>query len=181
MLFGCKIINRQQIKKANNCIIASNHISWFDPPFVGSIFYKEIGILAKSELFTNKVFGKIIRYFNAIPIKRGRIDRVALNRVKQLLDNGGSVLLFPEGTRKSSSAKPGIGKIALETGKNVLPVYIQNSDDLFSCLFRKKRLKIILGELIQTKEFMNEEITKDSYRKFAEMVLNRINELRNER
>jgi 1-acyl-sn-glycerol-3-phosphate acyltransferase len=179
-LFGYKIINKHRIKNMENCIIAANHISLFDPPFVGSIFKKEISTVAKSELFENKLLGGLIRYLNAIPIKRGRVDRVALTKVKEIIKSGNSILLFPEGTRKSDTAKPGIGKIALETRTNVLPVFILNSNNLLACLFRKKRLKIVVGEMIQTKDFMQKDITKESYRSFAKMVLGKINELEDE-
>lgn len=179
-LLGYRILNKDRIKNAQNCIIAANHISLLDPPFIGSIFKKEISILAKSELFKNKLFGGLIRYLNAIPIKRGRIDRDAISKVTNILNEGGSLLLFPEGTRKSDTAKPGIGKIALQTQKDILPVFIQNSTDFLGCLFRKKRLKIVIGEKIKTKDYIDGEITKDSYRSFAEMVLSRINELENE-
>ena len=90
------------------------------------------------------------------------------------------MLIFPEGTRKSSKAKSGIGKIALETGKDILPIYIENSDKFWSCLIGKKRLKIIFGEKIKATEFSQWEKNKDNYRKLAEMILERINRLKDE-
>jgi len=165
-----KIINKQQIKNAHGCIIAANHISWFDPPFIGSVLPFSINYLAKAELFRNKIFGNLLKKLNAIPIKRGTIDRKAIEIVKEKLQSGNSVLIFPEGTRKSSKAKSGIGKIALETGKDILPIYIENSDKFWSCLIGKKGLKIIFGEKIKAAEFSQWEKNKDNYRKLAEMI-----------
>ncbi|MCD4818799.1 MAG: 1-acyl-sn-glycerol-3-phosphate acyltransferase [Candidatus Cloacimonetes bacterium] len=180
LLWNFKIINKERLLQIENCVIAANHISLFDPPFIGSIFPKEIHYLAKAELFKNKILGKIITYVNAIPIRRGTIDRNALNAVESLLNKGDSILLFPEGTRKSSKVKAGIGKITSETGKNILPVYIQNSDHLWQCFFRKKKLVIVIGEIIDITEFQNIEDRKDKYRKIAEHTLKKIYELKNE-
>ncbi|OQX71651.1 MAG: hypothetical protein B6D62_01635 [Candidatus Cloacimonas sp. 4484_275] len=157
-----KIINKQQIQNARGCIIAANHISWFDPPF------------------HNKNFGKLLKKLHAIPIKRGTIDRKAIELVKEKLLAKESVLIFPEGTRKSSKAKSGIGKIALETEKDILPIYIENSDKFWQCLIGKKRLKIIFGEKIKVPEFSHLEKTKENYRKLAETILERINKLKDE-
>ncbi|RLC51505.1 MAG: 1-acyl-sn-glycerol-3-phosphate acyltransferase [Candidatus Cloacimonadota bacterium] len=175
-----KIINKQQIQNARGCIIAANHISWFDPPFIGSILPFPINYLAKAELFHNKNFGKLLKKLHAIPIKRGTIDRKAIELVKEKLLAKESVLIFPEGTRKSSKAKSGIGKIALETEKDILPIYIENSDKFWQCLIGKKRLKIIFGEKIKVPEFSHLEKTKENYRKLAETILERINKLKDE-
>jgi len=180
VLWNYKIINKDKLSQFQNCVIAANHITNFDPPFIGSIFPKEIHFLAKSELFRNKIFSKILHFLNAMPIRRGSIDRKAINSVESLLNKGHSILLFPEGTRKSSKAKAGIGKITSETGKNILPVYIHNSDHLWQCFLRKKKLQIVIGNIIEIKDFQGIEDRKEKYKTIAEYSLNQIYELKNE-
>ena len=67
IFYKYKIINPERLQNIDNCIIAANHISANDPPFLGGIIPREIFYLAKSELFKHKLFGKILKHFNVIP------------------------------------------------------------------------------------------------------------------
>jgi 1-acyl-sn-glycerol-3-phosphate acyltransferase len=179
-LIGSRILNPERLQNSTNCIIAANHISYLDPPFLGSLFKQEINYLAKAELFKFKPFGKLLSSLNAIPIKRGRIDRSAIKTCKNRLQSGQSLVIFPEGSRSSFKAKPGIGKIAVQTNKDILPIYIANSNKLFACLFRKKRLTFVVGKKLKINDFMEYGDNKQNYRRIANHVLEKINELKNE-
>jgi 1-acyl-sn-glycerol-3-phosphate acyltransferase len=89
-------------------------------------------------------------------------------------------VIFPEGSRSSFKAKPGIGKIAVQTNKDILPIYIANSNKLFACLFRKKRLTFVVGKKLKINDFMEYGDNKQNYRRIANHVLEKINELKNE-
>ncbi len=172
-----RIINKERLQNWRSCIIAANHISYFDPPFIGSILPQEIHYLAKSELFKNPLFGKLLRFFNSLPVKRGVVDRNTLQEIKKLLSRDKSILIFPEGSRKSFTAKPGIGILVYEMKVPILPVYIENSNRLPGCFLRKKRLNIYIGEWIQPEEYSCLPAEKKSYRHIAEVVLKRVNVL----
>jgi len=175
-----RILNRERLDNWESCIIAANHLSYFDPPFLGSIFPHEIYYLAKSELFKNPLFGGILKYFNAIPVKRGVVDRNTISRLKKILAKNKALLIFPEGSRKSFSAKPGIGILVYDMKVPILPVYIENSNHMLSCLFRKRRLNIYLGEKIQPDKYVNMPADKNTYRLIAEEILEKINGLPHE-
>jgi len=175
-----KIVHRERIKNACGCIFAANHISLFDPPFIGSVIPFPIGYLAKAELFKNKFFGNLLGKLGVIPIRRGAIDRKAIETAKKKLNEGNAILIFPEGTRKAAKVKSGIGKIAIQTGKDIQPIYLENSDKFFSCLIGKKRLKIVFGEIIKAAEFSDLEESKENYRKLSETVMERIRQLKDE-
>ncbi|MCF7794159.1 MAG: 1-acyl-sn-glycerol-3-phosphate acyltransferase [Candidatus Cloacimonetes bacterium] len=175
-----KIYNKERLSNLQNCIIAANHISAFDPPFIGSLVPFEIHYLAKWELFKNKLFGAFLLSVNCIPIKRGRIDKSAITRVKLVLRKKRSILIFPEGTRKSTRVKSGIGKFAIEAKTDICPVYIENSTDFWSCFLGKKRLKIVIGEKIKSDEFAGLQANKENYQKLSENVMKKILELKNE-
>ena len=149
LFWRLEIINSDRLDQIGNCIIAANHISAFDPPFIGSIIPTEIHYLAKSELFKNKIFGTFLKYLNCIPIKRGKIDKAAITMVKLVLRKGHSILIFPEGTRKSNKVKSGIGKFAIEARKDICPILVENSTEFWKCFLGKKRLRIIIGEKIK--------------------------------
>lgn len=177
VFYNYKIVNKERLKDLGSCLIAANHISATDPPFIGSIIPIEINYLAKIELFKKKIAATFFHYVNVIPVRRGVADFKAINTVKEKLNKGQAVLVFPEGTRKNVKAKAGIGKLAIETGKDILPIRIKNSDDFFNCLIRKKRVEIVIGEMIDVSPFIKEKSVKQDYRDLAAYVMKRINEL----
>ncbi len=178
VFYNYQIIGKDKLKNLPPCLIASNHLSYADPPLIGSIIGREVSYLAKKELFNVKLLGGLIRFYNAIPINRGIFDRKALEHVEKIVRQGGNVLMFPEGSRKSFSAKPGIGIVAHRTGIPVLPIHLENTNKIWQCLFRKKRVKIIIGDLINTKDFQMQDDNKKVYRQIAGDILNTINKLK---
>ena len=175
-----KIINRERLTEISDCIIAANHISAFDPPFIGSIIPTEIHYLTKAELFKNKLLGAFLLFLNCIPVKRGRIDKHAITMVKLVLRKGHSILIFPEGTRKSSNVKSGIGKFAIEAKKDICPIYIHNSTNFLKCFLGKERLTIVIGEKIKATSFAEMESTKENYRNLANGVMEKVYGLKDE-
>jgi len=180
VLWRLEICGKEKLKNMENCIIAANHISAYDPPFIGSIIPIEIHYLAKWELFKNKLLAAILLSLNCIPIKRGKVDKNAITRVKIVLRKNRSILIFPEGTRKSSRVKSGIGKFALETKTDICPVYVENSTDFWGCFLGRKRLRIIIGDRIKADEFKAWEANKENYQKLSQYVMEKIFELKNE-
>lgn len=175
-----KIINKERLKTIDNCIIAPNHISAYDPTFIGAIIPMEISYLAKIEIFKNPILARFLRLHNVIPIARRRIDRKAIENVEERLRSGHSMLIFPEGTRKSYKAKPGIGKIAIQTQKDILPIFMINSDNFWKCFLGKDRLKIVIGNKIKIDQLQHFKETKSDYRALADYILEKINELKDE-
>ncbi len=177
VIFGGKVINRERFLHTQNAIIASNHLAYPDPPFIGSMLPYEIGYLAKSEIFKNPLIGKIFHNVNAIPIRRGMIDRNSMNTVLDRLNEGRSVLIFPEGSRKQFKARPGIGMVAVRSGKPVIPVRIENTHRLWGCMFRRYKLRMIVGKPITVEEISGYSDDKEGYRELSSMILERINAL----
>jgi len=175
-----KIINEERLNNFSDCILAANHISAFDPPFIGSIIPTEIHYIAKAELFKNKLFGAFLRSVNAFPVKRGRIDRSAITMVKLILRKGHSLLIFPEGTRKSNKVKYGIGKFAIEAKKDICPIFIHNSDNFSKCFLGKERLKIVIGERIKASSFSEMDSTKENFKILADQVMKKVYGLKDE-
>ncbi|HEY6050516.1 MAG TPA: (d)CMP kinase, partial [Thermoanaerobaculia bacterium] len=97
-----RVVGREHIPRKGPVIIACNHISFWDPPLVGAWVPRTLHYLAKQELFENRVFGAMLRAYNCIPIQRGPQARSALRGAEGVLDRGGAVLIFPEGTRSKS-------------------------------------------------------------------------------
>lgn len=118
-------------------IIAANHMSNADPPFIGGwlapALERRPTFLAKDTLFKGPL-GILIRSLGAEPVKAGGNDIGAYRVAKRILDGGGVVAILPEGTRSFDGAlaqpKPGVSLLATRTGAPVLPIGISGTDEL---------------------------------------------------
>ncbi len=182
LLFRIKIIGRENLPKDEGFIMASNHKAYYDPPLVGSCFFRQIYYFAKSTLFNNIILGTYLRIVNTIPVKRGTIDRTAMEMAVKAVHSGFPLLLFPEGTRSLTEdflkPKPGIGMIVLQAKCDLVPVYIHNSNRLLDCFLWKRRLYVIFGNPL-SKEWLNSlEMTKENYILIAGKVMDEIEKLK---
>jgi len=174
IFWNYKIIGRNKIFFRDGCIVCANHQSALDPPFLGSIMPFECYFMAKAELFKNRFFGALIAHFNAIPVRRFGFSRSTIDFFIELLKKKKNVIIFPEGSRKSYTAKPGIAKIAWDTNATIYPVQIKNIKDPKACFFRKKRLTFIFKEPMYAQDY-KKLFNNNDYKNLANLILNRIN------
>src|SRR2546423_11355520 len=101
------------------------------PPLVGGMTPRRLTFLAKAELFRIPGIGWFLRRLGAQPLRREGADPSALRTAQRVLQGGGAVLVFPEGTRGDEGvlreAKPGPALLAMQTGVPVVPVYVRGS------------------------------------------------------
>jgi 1-acyl-sn-glycerol-3-phosphate acyltransferase len=184
LIFRIRIFNKENVPSSGALILASNHISYLDPPLAGSFVGREIHFMAKKELFRNRLFGKLISYHNAHPINRKGFDKAAIDLADKLLRSQQGLIIFPEGTRAKGGEflppRPGIGLIALSTMTPVLPLYIHGANNLANCFWGKDRLGIIFGRPIGGDEMAGYSRDKEGYRRFAEYIMERIRGLKDE-
>lgn len=152
-LFNVKVEGCENIPKDSGIIVASNHRSNFDPPFVACFLPVRLTFMAKEELFHFKPLGFILRKCGAFPIKRGGGDISAMKQALKILNSKCNMLIFPEGTRCSEKnkilkGKSGAALLAYKSGARLLPVGISGEYK-----FRKK-LYLKIGEPIDISEFI---------------------------
>ncbi len=173
----------ENIPREGGVILASNHISWYDPPFVSVSCPREVHFMAKRELFSIPVLGFIIRNLNAFPVSRGKYDRQALEAAIEVLRKGEALIVFPEGTssRKKGEFLPpkaGVGVLAREGQVPIVPTYISGSDELPKVFFSFGRVQVLFGKPIPKEWVMSLPEGKVGYQQIAEEVMRRIGELK---
>jgi 1-acyl-sn-glycerol-3-phosphate acyltransferase len=131
LVFRTRAIGLQHVPKQAPVILAPNHFSAWDHFFAGVYLRRPIRFMAKSQLFTNPVVKFIFFHGGVFPVRRGSRDEEAFITARTILGQGGLVLIYIEGGRSRSrelgEPRPGVGRLALETGVPVVPVAIHGS------------------------------------------------------
>lgn len=182
ILFGIKVQGQENIPRTGGFIIASNHISYYDPPIVGSWSTRQMAFLAKKELFANRIFGSVLRRVNAMPVSRGSVDREALRQSIQTIRSGLGLVFFPEGTRsrtdKFLEPRAGIGMVASKAECPVVPAYLHGPNKLRDCFRRRERMAVIYGEPISSEWILSCGASKEGYLKIATTIMDCIGGLK---
>lgn len=131
LAFRLRIEGREHEPRQAPFLVAGNHASLLDPPLVGIGLRHQSAYMAKDSLFDIPVLGPWLRSVGCFPVRRGTPDRKAIRRSFEVLEQGGVLTVFPEGTRsvdgRLRNAEPGAAMIALRTGVKVLPAAVINS------------------------------------------------------
>jgi len=132
LIWRVRAIGVENVPKQGPLVLAPNHFSQMDHFFAGVYLRRKIRFMAKSQLFGPPVLTYIYKHGGVFPIRRGHHDEVAIETARILVDQGEMLLVYAEGGRSRSGQlgepKPGIGRIALETGAPIVPVCIQGSE-----------------------------------------------------
>lgn len=170
--FQVEIIGEEHVPKQKAFIIASNHISNYDPLLLSCILKRKIHFLAKAELFRNQLCKTFFTAVHAIPIDRqkGIVIRPVRKALK-VINNGGNLGIFPEGKRCKSGEviqpKKGVAFIACKTNVPILPVAIVGIKKGY-----RSPVKIIIGSEINVTS-----LNISDYSTISLLVMNRIREL----
>jgi len=126
--FRWRICNPERVPLTGSVILASNHLSFLDPPLVGSALHRDINYLARDTLFRYPGIGALLRSWNSVPVDRDGAGAAGLRAILDRLLAGGAIILFPEGTRskdgKLQPARSGIGLTVMKSNALVIPVRV---------------------------------------------------------
>ena len=133
--WGYKLKGPANFPSSGGALVISNHQSELDPFLVGSSVHRKIQWLSKQENFKIPLFRSFITPFGTLPLRRGEKDVEALKRVRNVLEGGGCVGMFPEGTRSPDgvlgSFHSGAGRLCIETGVPYVPCAIFGAHKVF--------------------------------------------------
>lgn len=133
-------------------VVASNHRSFLDPFVVGGClpWSRPMNYVAKVELFRRPWQGWILSRLGAFPIRRGESDEDAMETARLVVERGGTVCIFPEGTRirrgTLGNPKRGVGRLALQTGAPVIPTAVIGTEHVRrGWRIRPRKVRVRLG------------------------------------
>ncbi|MEN0643423.1 lysophospholipid acyltransferase family protein [Alkalicoccobacillus gibsonii] len=173
-LYKIEIEGKENIPEQGGVLLCCNHISNFDPPFLGAYIKRPTRYMAKQELFEKPILKQLLPKLGAFPVKRGGADKQTLRKGMNYLNDQEILGLFPEGTRskdgKLGKGLAGAGFFALKTDAVVIPCAIIGSYK------RGKRLKLVYGKPL---DLSIQRETKASSGEVTELIMSEIQALLN--
>ncbi|MDX6595421.1 MAG: glycerol-3-phosphate dehydrogenase [Solirubrobacterales bacterium] len=143
---------REHARLKGGMIVAANHRSFLDPFAIGGClpWRRPMNYVAKVELFERRWQGWILSRLGAFPIRRGESDEESMETARQIVDRGGAVCIFPEGTRTRrgtlGNPRRGVGRLALQTGAPVIPTAVLGTEHVRrGWRIRPRKVKVRLG------------------------------------
>jgi 1-acyl-sn-glycerol-3-phosphate acyltransferase len=112
-----RVYGAERVPLEGGLVVASNHLSWIDPPALGAAVPRTLYMMAKVEAHRVPGLGQLMRSFGAFPVRRGESDREAVRTMRQIVRDGHALGLFVEGTRQRSGVpgpvQPGAAMVAI--------------------------------------------------------------------
>ncbi len=177
-IFLFKIYFRYEIKGLENIprhgalILASNHLSYLDPVFLGVCVQRKLNFIAKSDLFKNKFFSWLIKTLGAFPIRRSSGDVKALKEAINRLKAGKVLVIFPQGTRTKDQKFPPLKGVGFLVKKSQAPVICCRLFNTDKALPPKKKiiypvkLKAVFSQPLRfSSKMSSEEISSEILKK----------------
>jgi 1-acyl-sn-glycerol-3-phosphate acyltransferase len=151
LIYRVKTVGKENVPRQGALVLAPNHFSQLDHFFAGVWLRRKVRFMAKSQLFGPPVLTFVFKHGGVFPVRRGHRDEEAFETAYELIDQGEMLLVYAEGGRQRSGElgepKPGIGRIALESGVPIVPVAIFGSAEARRWKrFRFPRITVEFGE-----------------------------------
>jgi 1-acyl-sn-glycerol-3-phosphate acyltransferase len=139
-----KVEGLDNLPESGPYILAINHLSYFDLPFVfGLLGGEDVTGWAAEKYARHPFFGPILRMGSGIFIDRGEVDRSALSAAKVWLDQGKIFGMAPEGTRSKDNqlqrGKTGVAYLSHLSGAPIVPIGLHGTEDTIHCWLRLRR------------------------------------------
>ena len=124
------IENVEHLPVSGPAIIMMNHIAMIDPIVVLGGLPRNVVPMARHDVFSLPLWGVFPRIWDVIPVRRGEVDRRAVQRALAVLTAGEIVLVAPEGHRNPQlqQGKVGVAYLAARSGAPVVPAAVEGTD-----------------------------------------------------
>ncbi len=171
------IKGRKNIPKGK-AILCINHLSNWDMVLYYLNTTKKVSVMAKQELFDNKILGWALKCCGAFPVERETTDLKAIKKGLKVLNENKKLMIFPEGKRMFDDStvlgelKNGVALFAIRTKSPIVPIWIEKRPKLF------RRSYYHIGQPYELSEFYGKKIDAELLSKATEVVRQKMLELR---
>lgn len=134
-LGGFERLGLENVPRSGGVLFCPNHVSDADPPAMAVALPRSAWFMAKEELFSIPILGRLVRLWHGFPVRRDSADRAALRQAETLLKAGEAVVIFPEGGGNPHGVLqplyPGALLVALRCNVPVIPVALTNTSTVW--------------------------------------------------
>lgn len=176
-IFGIRIHGLENIPEGGGIMFCPNHIAARDAVVIAAACEREIKFLAKKELFTVPLLGRIIRALGAVRLDRGGADVGAIRTSVNLIKSGYALSIFPQGHRypgvnpSTTPKKNGAAMICYHAKCDVVPVCIKVRGFKYGIF---KKVDVIFGKPISYDELNMQSGGSEEYRAATDKIFERI-------
>lgn len=168
--YNPKIYCKENLNIDGPIIIAGNHIHLMDQCNVIISSKRVINYMAKKEYFDSFKTRWFFKLVGCIPVDRSKKDKNAKNSAIEILNRGGAIGIFPEGTRNKTEEKLlpfkyGAVSMARETNATIIPVAVTGDYK-----FRSKNLKVKIGTPFKVGKMSLEIANNKLYNEILKMI-----------
>ncbi|CAM5688354.1 lysophospholipid acyltransferase family protein [Streptomyces coeruleorubidus] len=152
-LWKPRVLGAWRVPTTGPVILAVNHSHMIDGPMVMGVAPRPTHFLIKKEAFLGPL-DPFLTGIGQVKVDRDTTDRTAITRALGVLENGGVLGIFPEGTRGEgdfASLRAGLAYFAVRSGAPIVPVAVLGSSDKRGRLIKelpplRSRVDVVFGE-----------------------------------
>lgn len=177
LVFNVRVKGKENIPREGGVLLCPNHIAAIDVISIGAVSPRQITCIAKKELFSVPVLGGLVKALGAVKIDRGGADVGAIKAAVSAIENGKTVVIFPQGHRcpgvniASTPVRHGAGLIAYHAKCDVIPVCINIKGGKYG-IFRKT--EVIFGKPVRYSSLGFSEGGRDEYAAATNIVFDEV-------
>jgi 1-acyl-sn-glycerol-3-phosphate acyltransferase len=178
--FRTRGIFSEKVPNTGPVILAPNHNSFMDHFFLGTSIRRKVRFMAKSQLFKPPMEW-IYSPGGVFPVRRGFADEEAFITARSILDRGGVIAMYSEGGRSrtgklSDTVRPGIGRLALQSGAPIVPIAIQGSSHVRNWKrLQFPKVTVLYGDPIRWERL--DDPTRDQQQQVANEIFGEVRKL----
>ena len=189
LMGGYKVFGRENMPAEGPALLCSNHISYLDPPIIGTAFnYRRCCYMGKGDLFRIPLFGPFIRYNYVYYVDKDEGGRQAIRTATELLESGELLVLFPEGTRSPDGelmkGEAGAAFIAMRAHAPIIPIALWGTDVMLqrhSKILHRTPVYVNIGKPMYVPEPQDgSKLSREEINAFTDRLIATIAELFNE-
>jgi len=183
LFFRVRLDGEENFPDGGPLLVVGNHTAAMEAVMMAVYTPWQVEMLGAGDIPQETITELVEAIYDYIPVNRGNIDRAALRKALQVLEQDGILAVFPEGGIWEPGPKPpqtGVSWFSYRTQTPVLPIYFGGTTGALNDALRLKRPRLTMrvGTLIPPASIPEGIARKSYFEQYAEKVMDAVHALR---